>query len=136
MTRIWELGLVAWGRFDDLHRIYLTEIVFQIEKDEVDLVLPTTYDCSHERSTVANCGLALQYIPLYWFSKFPAQKSPIWNLLIIFDKISWFWTFLSIIFVSIFFLLSAKICSSYFGIQTFSEEIILSPFRNFRSSNL
>ena len=131
MTMIWEVGLAAWGRFDDLYRIYLTEIVRQIERDEADIILPTTYTCYHGRSTVAICGPPLQYIPEYWFSRYPAQKSPIWNLLIILDRISWFWTFLSIFSVTIFFLLSAKICSTYFRIQTFSEEIILSPFRNF-----
>ena len=131
MTRIWELGMAALGRFYDLYRIYLTEIVCQIERDEADIVLPLTYSCYHGRSTVAICGPVTQYVPEYWFSKYPARKSPIWNLLIIFDKISWFWTFLSIHSVSIFFLISAKICSSCFWIQTFSEEIILSPFRNF-----
>ena len=136
MTRILEVGLAAWGRFDDLYKIYLTEIVCQIERNEADIAIPTSYGCYHGRSTIAVCGPPIEYIPSYWFSRYPAQKSPIWNLLLIFDKISWFWTFLSIFSVSIFFLLSAKICSSYFGIQTFSEEIILSPFRNFRSSNL
>ena len=131
MTRIRELGLAAWGRFDDLNRIYRTDIVCQIDEDEADIMLPLTFRCSHERSTVANCAHAARYIPLYWFSKYPAMKSPIWNLITILDGFSWFLTFLSILSVSIFFLLSAKICSSYFGIQIFSEEIILYPFRNF-----
>ena len=131
MTRIWELGLAAWGRFDDLYRIYLTEIVRQIERDEADLVLPTSYGCYHGRSTVAICGPPAQYAPEYWFSKHPDKISPVWNLLTIFDGFSRFLTFLSLLSVTIFFLLSAKICSQYFGIQTFSEEIILSPFRNF-----
>ena len=131
MTRIRELGLAAWGRFDDLNRIYRTDIVCQIDEDEADITIPLLFDCNHKRSTVANCAHAATYIPMYWFSKHPAMKSPIWNLITILDGFSWFLTFLSILSVSIFFLLSAKICSSYFGIQIFSEEIILYPFRNF-----
>ena len=43
---------------------------------------------------------------------------------------SWTFTFLSIISVSIFFLVSARIGASFFGLQTFREEIILSPIRS------
>ena len=135
MTRIWEVGPAALGRFDDPYMIYLTEIVCQIERDEADIIVPTLYTCHHERSTVAICGPPTQYNPVYWFSKYPQEKSPIWNLLIIFDGFSWLMSFLSILLVTIFFLFSAKICSLYFGIQTLSKEIILSPFRNLRSSN-
>ena len=43
---------------------------------------------------------------------------------------SWTFTFLSILSVSLFFLFSARIGVSHFGLQTFREEIILSPFRS------
>ena len=48
----------------------------------------------------------------------------------LFDPISWILIFLSILFVSIFFFFSARIGTSYFGTQTFNQEIILSPFRH------
>ena len=136
MTMTMELGLAAWRRFVKVDDISFTEIVCKIVKDEADIVLPTSNSCFYDRTTEAICAPATGYIPVYFFSKYPAEKSPIWNLLIIIDEFSWLLTFLSILFVSIFFLLSAKICSLYFGVETFSEEIILSPFRNFWSSNL
>ena len=94
MTRIRELGLAAWGRFDDLYRIYLTKTVCQIDSDEADFVVPTVLECKYERSTVAICAHAVAYIPYYWFSKYPAMKSPIWNLITILDGFSLFFFYL------------------------------------------
>ena len=108
----------------------MTEIIDQIERDEADIVSPATYSCYHGRGTVATCAPGAAYLPSYWFSKYPEQKSPRWNLVKLVDPISWLLTFLSILSVSLFFFVSARIGASYFGLQTFSEEIILSPFRS------
>ena len=109
----------------------MREIIDQIEKDEADIVTPSDYACYHGRGTVATCGPGSLYLPVYWFSKYPEPRSPAWNLVILVDPISWVLTFLSIVSVSLFFFVSARIGASYFGLQTFSEEIILSPFRSF-----
>ena len=108
----------------------MTKIIDQIERDEADIVAPDNYSCYHGRGTVAVCAPGYAYVPEYWFSKYPEQKSVVWNLVYLFTPMSWTFTFLSILSVSMFFLVSARIGASYFGLQTFREEIILSPFRS------
>ena len=109
----------------------MREIIDQIESDEVDIVTPSNYACYLGRATIATCAPGSNYLPHYWFSKYPKKRSPAWNLVTLVDPISWMLTFLSIVCVSLFFFVSARIGASYFGLQTFSEEIILSPFRSF-----
>ena len=87
------------------------------------------YSCYQGRGEVAICAPGVSYFPMYWFSRYPARVAPIWNIVKVFDPISWILISLSILFVSIFFFFSARIGTRHFGIQTFNEEIILSPFR-------
>ena len=105
-------------------------IIDQIERDEADIVTPSNYNCFYDRGTVATCAPGSYYYPIYWFSKYPEKRSPIWNLVKLIDPISWTFTFLSIFSVSIFFYISARIGASYFCLQPFRREIILSPFRS------
>ena len=69
------------------------------------------------------------YLPDYWFSRYPARVAPTWNVVKLFDPISWVLFFLSILVASIMLFISARIGTSHFGIQTLNEEIVLSPFR-------
>ena len=92
----------------------------QIERDEADFVTPSDYSCYESGSA---------YLPVYWFSKYPAKSAPTWNLLKVFDPPSWTLIFTSIICVTIFFFIVARIGTFHFGIQTVYEEIVLSPFR-------
>ena len=108
----------------------MTEIIDQIERDEADIVTPSDYACYHGRGTAAVCAPGSLYSPEYWWSKYPEKRSPAWNLVNLFTPTLWMFTFISIISVSMFFLVSARIGASYFGLQTFREEIILSPFRS------
>ena len=87
------------------------------------------YGCYESRGKVSVCAPGFYYLPGYWFSRYPARVAPTWNILKVFDPISWILIFLSILVVKIFFFISAKIGTSCFGIQTVNEEIILSPFR-------
>ena len=98
--------------------------------DEVDIVTPLDYTCYHGRGTVAVCSPGFYYLPYYWFSKYPEKRSPAWNLVNIFTPMSWMFTVLSILSVTMFFLVSARIGASNFDLHTFREEIILSPFRS------
>ena len=107
----------------------IIESDYQIERDEADIVAPGNYGCYGSRGEIAVCAPGAAYVPLYWFSRFPAKKSPTWNLLKLFDPPSWTLIFSSITCVSIFFFFSARIGTSHFGIRTYNEEIILSPFR-------
>ena len=93
------------------------------------MITPGVYSCYWLRGKAATCAPGRTYLPEYWFSRYPAKVPPTWNLVNLFDQQSWILIFLSILFVSIFFLISAKIGTSHFGIQTVNEEIILSPFR-------
>ena len=95
----------------------------------MDIVTPGNYGCFHGRSTIAICGPGYNYLPVYWFSRYPSKVSPQWNLVKIFDPPSWILIFTSIMFVTIFFFIAARIGSSYFGIKTVTQEIVLSPFR-------
>ena len=87
------------------------------------------YGCFHSRGKVAICAPGFLYLPEYWFSRYPAKVDPTWNLLKLFDPPGWIGLFLSIISVSVFFFFSSRIGTSHFGVQTFYEEIIFSPFR-------
>ena len=102
---------------------------YQIERDEADIITDGGYGCFYSRSTVAICAPGFSYIPEYWFSRYPSKVPGTWNLLKLFDLPSWILIFTSIISVTIFFFIAARIGTSYFGIRTFMEEIILSPFR-------
>ena len=93
------------------------------------MVTPMDYGCTRARAQVALCAPGANYLPEYWWSRYPAKVPPTWNLLKLFDPQSWLLIFLSILFVSIVFFISAKIGTYYFGIRTFTEEIVLSPFR-------
>ena len=78
---------------------------------------------------MATCAPGSTYLPENWYSKFPAKTAPTWNLLKLFDTTSWMLIFLSILSVTIFFHIAAKIGTKFFGVKTVGEEIILSPFR-------
>ena len=133
ITRSRELGLAVWERSVKLYIYWnwsLRDIIDQIEKDEADIVTPTNYACYHGRGTVAICAPGTFYLPHFWFSKHPEKRSPVWNLVMIFTPTSWIFTFLSILSVSLFFFVSARIGASYFGLQTIRREVILSPFRS------
>ena len=107
----------------------MIEFGYQIERDEADFVTPSNYDCNESRGRVAACAPGSAYLPTYWFSKYPDKVAPTWNLLKLFDPTSWILIFTSIISVTIFFFISARIGTVHFGIQTVNEEIVLSPFR-------
>ena len=107
----------------------MSRITFWIERDEVDLTAPSNFGCYEARAKVATCAAASNYLPSYFFSRYPARTSPIWNLALIFDPTSWALLFASIFTVTIFFFVSARIGKSYFGMSTHTIEIILSPLR-------
>ena len=107
----------------------MIESDYQIERDEADIATDGTFGCFYSRSRVAICAPGFTYFPDYWFSRYPAKVAPTWNLVKLFDLPSWILIFTSIISVTIFFFIAARIGTSQFGIRTFMEEIILSPFR-------
>ena len=63
------------------------------------------------------------------FSKYPSRTSPIWNLLRIFNPMTWLVTFICILSVAIFFFVSTTLATYNFGNQISNVEIVLFPFR-------
>ena len=107
----------------------MIESYYQIERDEADIISDSALGCVYSRGKVAVCAPGFKYMPDYWFSKYPGKVLPTWNLLQLFDRTSWILIFVSIVLVTIFFFIAARIGTTHFGIRTFMEEIILSPFR-------
>ena len=56
------------------------------------------YGCHESRGKVSVCAPGIGYLPSYWFSRYPARLAPTWNILKVFDPISWILLFLSILF--------------------------------------
>ena len=92
----------------------MIESDYYIERDEADFVTPSDYSCYESRGRVAACAPGSAYL---------------WNLLKVFDPPSWILIYTSIICVTIFFFIVARIGTFHFGIQTVYEEIVISPFR-------
>ena len=107
----------------------MIESDYQIERDEADIVTDGSYACFASRGKIAICAPGFLYLPRYWFSRYPAKVAPTWNLVKLFDTPSWILIFASTTSVTLFLFFAARIGTSYFGIRTFMEEIILSPFR-------
>ena len=43
------------------------------------------FGCYYSRGKVAVCAPGFNYLPDYWFSKYPAKVAPTWNLVKLFD---------------------------------------------------
>ena len=93
------------------------------------MTIPARFGCYQARAEVGICSPGSRYLPNYWFSKFPSKTSSTWNLLKLFDPLTWMLVFASIVSVAVVLYISARIGTSYFGLQAVSQEIVLSPFR-------
>ena len=70
----------------------------------------------------------VQYEPYYWFTRYPEEKSKVWNLLNLFSPSSWIFIFISILSV-VFFISLSTLFYKKAGVRTLTEEIILFPYR-------
>ena len=106
-----------------------TAAVGMIQRDEAD-VATCCFTVTHPRSKVAEFTPGINYFELYWFTRYPRQLSPTWNLLGLFTPFVWMWIGLSIFSVSLFMIISAR-CYSYLyhRIHYVSTEVVLIPFR-------
>ena len=80
------------------------------------------------RIKVAHFLPSVGYQPQYWWTRYPAEATKMWNLIYLFTPDSWMWTFLSIASI----IVSLKIISMIgkrLGLNVLSEEITLFPFR-------
>ena len=106
-----------------------TAAVGMIQRDEAD-VATCCFTVTHSRSKVAEFTPGINYFELYWFTRYPRQLSPTWNLLGLFTPFVWMWIGLSIFSVSLFMIISAR-CYTYLyhRIHYVSTEVVLIPFR-------
>ena len=79
-------------------------------------------------SEVAVCPSAVTYTPNYFFSRYPFEKTKLWNLKNLLTPTSWFAYLITILVVTIFFKLFSFI-GRKLGLNTVTEEIPLVPFR-------
>ena len=79
-------------------------------------------------SEVAVCPSAVTYTPNYFFSRYPFEKTKLWNLKNLLTPTSWLAYLITILIVIICFKLFSYI-SRKLGLNTVTEEIPLVPFR-------
>ena len=66
--------------------------------------------------------------PLYIFSRYPEEKTRLWNLVKLLTPVSWTLTFISIISAAIG-LKFASYIGQHLGIRMENQELVLNPFR-------
>ena len=79
-------------------------------------------------SKVAMCTHAVLYLQQYFFSRYPLNKTILWNLKNLLTPGSWLMYFMTIICILLFIKLSVYV-GKKLGLNTFTEEITLVPFR-------
>ena len=84
--------------------------------------------CTYGRSKVALCPPAVVYHPFYFFTRYPVEKTKLWNLKKLLTPTSWFAYLITISIVTICFKLFSFI-GRKLGLNTVTEEIPLVPFR-------
>ena len=87
---------------------------------------PTT--CLFHYPEKVGCFPAHAYAPHYYFTRYPLEKSKLWNLKNLLTPSSWLTYFLTII-VAITCLKIACYVGKRLGLSTITEEIALVPFR-------
>ena len=95
--------------------------------DEADMAV-AGFACTYERSKVVLCPPAVQYSPYYFFTRYPLEKTKVWNLLNLLSPTSWIWTFsatMSIVIV----LKSFTIVGIHMQCYTSMQNITLVPIR-------
>ena len=86
------------------------------------------FACRYARSKVTLCSSALAYLPYYFYTRYPLEKTRLWNLKNLLTPTSWFAYLITISIVTICFKLFSYI-GSKLGLNTVTEEIPLVPFR-------
>ena len=132
----------TWGWFDDetgqwtgavgqvkiltKNELILLILLIKIEMKKADLAV-FGFAVNHGRIQVAHFLPAVGYTPMYFWTKYPAETTRMWNLVNLFTPASWLWTFLSIssivVSLKIASMIGARLRMNYM-----LEEITLFPF--------
>ena len=110
------------------------ELLHSLSTGETNSSFLSTLVCSAEFVTLLNSIWIAQTLkiigfePLYIFSKYPEEKTRLWNLVKLLDLVSWTLTFISIISAAIG-LKFASYIGQYLGLGMENRELALNPFR-------
>ena len=99
---------------------------FKIENDEADIAVHRLA-CTYERSKVALCPPAVLYQPFYFFTRYPAETTKLWNLINLLTPTTWILTFSAIFSIVIMLKIITAICSVWS--KTSIQDVTLVPFR-------
>ena len=107
---------------------FVIQKFIKIHEDKADLAIGD-FAFGLSRCTTGLC-LENGYGPMNFFTKYPPKSPPMWNLINLFPPLIWGYTFLSIFFILLFFIISTKLYSKI-GLREniITEEILLVPFR-------
>ena len=102
----------------------MKHILFQIEQEKADLAVPGT-KCHHKQIKVVHCSPAVDWKPLYWWTRHP-QESGLENVA------NYDWYLIMLTFVSLFVVMVCLKLLTYvgqeFGLASSLQEISFFPF--------
>ena len=108
--------------------IYQNTFLFlKIVMDEADLAV-FGFGCSYERMRVVNCPPSITYLPNYYMTRYPKERTKIWNLFRLLTPISWLFTFSAIALIVIT-LKWFTFVGTNLAIKTINQDITLVPLR-------
>ena len=125
-----------------------TGAVGMIQRDEADYAMPQ-FAGTYPRSEVAAFSPGIVYLPYSWFTRYPLELPPTWNLLGLFTKAIiyitqdyklfdffsqqrvWMFIFCSILIVVVSLIIMSRIYEKmYPEMRLVSTELVLIPFRS------
>ena len=110
-----------------LCKFILLLFTLQIQNNEVDF-LTAHGICTEQKNVVGLCLPAIQYENYYIWTKYPNEKTKLWNLAKLLTPASWLWTFISIL-TAVFSLKFACFIGTKLGLGVQQEGVVLFPFR-------
>ena len=107
---------------------YTCIICHQVGYNQADLGV-SGFACNYERIKVVECSHSLNYGSYHWVTKAPNKIIPILNLLGIYNPDCWILIIISIVSVSAFLLIAAKVATHYVDGPSDFEYLAIIPFR-------
>ena len=99
----------------------------QLERGHADLAV-RNFACTFERSQVVLCPHAVKYVPYFFWTRFPLQRTKMWNLVRLLTPTSWLVTLIALS-VTVICLKIAYLIGRKMEVPSISTEIVLCPYR-------
>ena len=103
-------------------------LVFTAGMECTRWVIDSDNNENNDDHKVGHCPPPKDYVPWYWWTRYPPEISKFWNLTRLFSPESWMWTFLTFLLIAITFKF-ATLVGGHLGMRSGSEEVPLIPFR-------